>query len=269
MEQGVTPSRLKRLGKAKQREYVLYWFHQNYEDPANQTSYNSREGGYLYVSGGPYDAREELTDEFGSLVSEQLLEEVAEEVESEGIVDWAPGLKHRDHEQTQEEWDAEHADDEDEELPDLEPIIHMLEGGDLPNYGDERELQQRQQALADIAALQEAITAVKPAHGGIGHNHPPPDDTNQLESISQISEAVSNIYYELKKQNPDALEVARSTSNLKKAMGWIGNRANAAVDKAIGIAIIDTAMGSPFLEKAWSAVKSVSNWLFTVAPWPF
>ena len=56
-EHGVTPSRLKRLGKAKQRKYMLYWFRERFEDPVEETPYNSREGGYLYIWGGPYDAR--------------------------------------------------------------------------------------------------------------------------------------------------------------------------------------------------------------------
>jgi hypothetical protein len=50
-EVGVTPSSLKRLGKAKQRAYILHWFGRNFEDPAQETPYH--EGEYHYVWGGP------------------------------------------------------------------------------------------------------------------------------------------------------------------------------------------------------------------------
>jgi hypothetical protein len=66
IERGVTPSDLKRMGRDRQKEYMRHWFHQNFEDPANETPCNSREGGYLYIWGGPYSAHEQLFDEFGS-----------------------------------------------------------------------------------------------------------------------------------------------------------------------------------------------------------
>ena len=36
-DHGVTPSQLKRLGKARQIAYMRFWFHRNFEDPANET----------------------------------------------------------------------------------------------------------------------------------------------------------------------------------------------------------------------------------------
>lgn len=52
-------------------------FLKNYENPANSCPYESNEGGYIY--GGPYDAQDELSDEFGHkkirLVSEELVDE--------------------------------------------------------------------------------------------------------------------------------------------------------------------------------------------------
>ncbi|WP_155986347.1 hypothetical protein [Thioalkalivibrio sp. ALE9] len=66
------------------------WFLTRYWDPANDTPYISSEGGYLYIHGGPYDAREELEDRFASIVSEREILEVVEDVESEGVLDWAP-----------------------------------------------------------------------------------------------------------------------------------------------------------------------------------
>src|ERR1019366_5514473 len=73
-ERGITPSQLKRAGRARQKEYMRYWFYRNFEDPANETPYNSEEGGYLFIWGGPYDAREELYAEFEKLVPDARID---------------------------------------------------------------------------------------------------------------------------------------------------------------------------------------------------
>lgn len=64
------------------KEDIRDWFLRHYEDPAESTPYDSSEGGYLYQWGGPYDARDVLYDRFGSEVEEDLIDEVAEELES-------------------------------------------------------------------------------------------------------------------------------------------------------------------------------------------
>ena len=92
----MTPSRLKRLGKEKQLEYMLFWFRSNFEDPAHETPYEGREGGYQYIWGGPYNALDQLGREFGDLVREDRIQEAADEAESDGIFDWAPGDNHPD-----------------------------------------------------------------------------------------------------------------------------------------------------------------------------
>ena len=71
-----------------QKEVMREWFFQNYEDPAENTPYESSEGGYLYIWGGPYDAREALSDEFRELVPEELIENLADELEAQSP-DWS------------------------------------------------------------------------------------------------------------------------------------------------------------------------------------
>jgi hypothetical protein len=73
-----------------QQEAMRLWFVSRYWDPANDTPYNSEEGGYLYIHGGPYDAAEELYDRFGDQVPEEVIQAVVEDVESDGITEWAP-----------------------------------------------------------------------------------------------------------------------------------------------------------------------------------
>jgi hypothetical protein len=69
---GVSRSSFRRMRKAEKRELMIQWFHQNFEDPAQHTSYISAEGGYLWNHGGPYDAKEQLFYQFGDIVSEAL-----------------------------------------------------------------------------------------------------------------------------------------------------------------------------------------------------
>jgi len=77
---GVSRSQFRQMRKAEKREAMLQWFSENYEDPAENTPYESAEGGYQYIWGGPYEARDEVYAQFGDLVPEQLIEEVAQEI---------------------------------------------------------------------------------------------------------------------------------------------------------------------------------------------
>jgi len=56
------------------------WFHDNYEDPAENCPYESAEGGYQYIWGGPHEALEVLSEEFEDLVNFQTIEELADEL---------------------------------------------------------------------------------------------------------------------------------------------------------------------------------------------
>jgi hypothetical protein len=73
-------SRLQRLKIESQIEVMREWFFENYEDPNNRTPYESAEGGYIYIWGGPYDAREELEGEFGGFVKNEAIEELESEL---------------------------------------------------------------------------------------------------------------------------------------------------------------------------------------------
>jgi hypothetical protein len=85
---GLTRSQLKRTRRERQIEYMRFRFGQHFEDPAQETPYNSEEGGYLYIWGGPYNAAEQLGDEFGEFIPEDRIQEVVNYVERDGTVDW-------------------------------------------------------------------------------------------------------------------------------------------------------------------------------------
>ena len=68
---------------------MVRWFFENYEDPAHEMPYDGREGGYQYIRGGPYEAREVLADRFPE-ASHEVLELAADQIEKDGTIDWAP-----------------------------------------------------------------------------------------------------------------------------------------------------------------------------------
>jgi hypothetical protein len=65
---------------------VIDWFLENYEDPANNVSYDSGKGGYQYVNGGPYHPMEVLRQKFESEPAKVIEEAVQQVVQSGG--DW-------------------------------------------------------------------------------------------------------------------------------------------------------------------------------------
>lgn len=64
-------------------EKMIEWFGENYEDPANDVPHDSREGGYQYGPGEPYDPIEVLQEEFDT-VSEEDIEIAASKIYEEG-----------------------------------------------------------------------------------------------------------------------------------------------------------------------------------------
>lgn len=62
---------------------LVDWFIQNYEDPAEGVPY---EGEYIYIFGGPYDAKEELFDQFPN-VSENIIQQAVNIIHLNGT-DW-------------------------------------------------------------------------------------------------------------------------------------------------------------------------------------
>jgi hypothetical protein len=71
------------------------WFFQRYEDPQEECPYDSEEGDYVYIWGGPYDAREELQGEFDGVVPQETIDALAEELERD-CVEWSAVPEHAD-----------------------------------------------------------------------------------------------------------------------------------------------------------------------------
>lgn len=86
---GISDEALRESDRDTQIGVMEEWFHRNFEDPAERTPYESREGGYIWIWGGPYDAEEELGARFGGVVPDDLIEELARALTKE-CWEWAP-----------------------------------------------------------------------------------------------------------------------------------------------------------------------------------
>jgi hypothetical protein len=82
-------SHLEDASREQQLEAMEGWFRKHYEDPAEQTPYESKEGGYIWIWGGPHDAEEELRLEFEGTVPGDVIEELARDLTGENP-EWAP-----------------------------------------------------------------------------------------------------------------------------------------------------------------------------------
>lgn len=69
---------------------VREWFLARYCDPAYEPPYNGREGGFLFIHGGPYDPADILPDRFDGVVEDGVIDEVVADLHSEVGHRWAP-----------------------------------------------------------------------------------------------------------------------------------------------------------------------------------
>jgi hypothetical protein len=65
-------------------EGMIEWFFENYKDPAEVVPFSGRDGGYQYVSGGPFDAEDVISGQFDLMPPEDVSEAV-QQIESQGI----------------------------------------------------------------------------------------------------------------------------------------------------------------------------------------
>ena len=91
-----TEADFKGLSREEIIDVMREWFFDNFEDPVERTPYESAEGGYIYIWGGPYYAQDELSN-FSGLVEEELIEELVREINSQGF-EWTAKESPEDYE---------------------------------------------------------------------------------------------------------------------------------------------------------------------------
>ncbi|MCK9711802.1 hypothetical protein LT706_09695 [Pseudomonas syringae pv. syringae] len=86
---------LQKAPKALQIEAMRHWFYERFENPANSTPYDGRQGGYHFICGGPYDPSDEIQERFSDVVTYEVMEELINELVQECGDEWA-GVNHGD-----------------------------------------------------------------------------------------------------------------------------------------------------------------------------
>jgi hypothetical protein len=84
----ITVTSLRQADREMQMDVMRHWFLQRYEDPVQDTPYISEEGDYQYIWGGPYDAEEQLQNEFDGIVPDDVIEELGDEFSNDSA-EWA------------------------------------------------------------------------------------------------------------------------------------------------------------------------------------
>ena len=181
-------------------EQITEWFFTNFEDPAHSTPYESAEGGYLYIWGGPYEARDIIENVFADTASEELIEAAVTAVEQEGH-EWAPNSQRI-------------------QPPDDEP----------PDTVDRNALHAKM--LRRIAELERALDEASAP--GIGHNHPPEPinetalDPNEQQEIHRSLDVLKTQPLIPAETAVTALEaeVGKLDGYGKRVLDWLAERAD-------------------------------------------
>lgn len=251
---GVSRTAFRRMRKAEKLELMIGWYHLNFEDPAQSTPYESAEGGYQWIWGGPYEARDELYSKFGDIVSESFIEEAVKEIESDGIVDWAP---------------VHTGDDYDEPEPPEDPIsldIYLDEPSD--RYGSLEEQEVRARAREAIDELREALERPRPV--GIGHNRPP-EEEEEPEEIAELRPAIAELSAELAKPSPTIALIKRWATPLRSALiacaQWGLKKIDGGIDATVKAGMVGGAgwLVAQYSEPLHKAYDAVIAWLDVAA----
>jgi hypothetical protein len=72
------------------QKWLTAWFLERYEDPGEECPYESAEGGYQFIWGGPFRAEDVLIEAWAGIFGEPFLMAVAAHIEAEhGCLEWS------------------------------------------------------------------------------------------------------------------------------------------------------------------------------------
>lgn len=225
---GITEQQLKKLSPAEQVPYLTMWFGQLFWDPAQEMPYDGREGGYSYPYGGPYNANDELREEFEHLVSEDAIQDAIKEIESDGTFDWAPSPSHPDQVAVRDEAQRDY---QPPKLLTLDDIRQRLDHGSISRFGHEEERIERQALKAGISELQDLLKPHAPSHGGIGHNRPPENMELDRVSIDDLSITINILKEKTDETEPDLQETIDATGKLQSFLVWGAKKLDLTIDE--------------------------------------
>lgn len=227
-------------------ELIKEWFFENFENPVHSLPYISAEGGYQYIWGGPYNARDIISNVFADTASEELIEAAIEEIESEGW-EWAPNSGRRQ-------------PPDEEEPPDL-----PLEDASTLHA----------EMLRRLSSLEKAMAQLPGVSPGIGHNRPPEPieefpltiaDRTEIASAIDVLKAQPVEPQDEGKAATEAAETLKSKG--QKVREWLAQQADTFISETVkeagkefgkwsGRAVI----WSIILDKLFSVHQIVGQWL--------
>ena len=272
---GYSASDVKAMSSEEQVAMMVEWFNRQFEDPQNETPYDKENGGYFYPWGGPFEANDQIQEEFSEAVDFDTMMLAVDRIQNDGTFEWAP--------QTGGDF-YEHPED------DRVASGEIVDGdGDWPPViPDQPPLPPEPEARADvIRRLDELEAIVQPLLDTfegetqdppmMGHNNPP-EELELVQAVPReewlrIKAAIDEIREQTTVEQPDIEGVERSNNRLLAAATglarWIRTRMNAAIDAgtAIGVAY---GIANPEVVKAAliSAAQAVQTWIASMH-WPF
>jgi hypothetical protein len=267
---GVAANDLRRMRTADQVPYLTHWFLTYYEDPARSTPYNSAEGGYLYVHGGPYDAQEQISKEFDGIVSERVIEQAIETVQEDGIFDWAPHPNHPSRRDEGMDFDDSEFDRAGEFEQRIKNAFRKLEAGQQPIYGSPVELELRTRIKGAFDQLEAELPMEQPLHGSIGHNKPPQDHRFTDDELTEVRAAIATVRTEIVQDEPNAGLIAKAAGALFRIAKHAARLSGMAAEefaKAFGRSLGEAAGKATIGVMKWGLVGYVINAILPIEPW--
>jgi hypothetical protein len=234
-------------------EVIKEWFLSNYEDPAQSTPRN--DGEFLYIWGGPYDARDEIGNAFSGSVPEQIIEAAVRAIEVEGIDDWAPHSNRQRPEQ-----------------------------GELADAGAANSNALHAEMLERIEELEQAIASLpRRRRRGIGDNNPPePIEPEPLSAkeLREIRHAVAVLKAQQAVPSVPSTEARAAVSllakfgdrlrSLARATGaYIGKQADNFITEAVkeaGKRIVQSPFWLAVIHQLPALADVAHRWLVSLSP---
>lgn len=201
------------LTEAEAVELIREWFFVNFEDPNVETPYETAEGGYQYIWGGPYNTRDIIENIFADTASDELITAAIDSIEADGL-EWVPHGKRR-------------FGPEDDDVPPPDPAaLHA-------------KIRQRLEEIEELVAALPNGSA-NAGTVGIGHNHPPePIDDEPLtdEGLVEVREAVAVLRAQPDVPDDDGKAAAAAAASLVQRgnglTAWLARQGDTFVSEAV------------------------------------
>ena len=229
----VNPDNLYGLNREGLIDYMIAHFRHFHCPPEEETPYDKESGKYMYVYGGPYDARDYIYNMFDGLFSGKIINTVVRRLELDSF-EWAPTDNHPDYpkhhydEHINHVHDTDHVNDNNRNTKSFDAFDEIQvrhDSGTSFKYGSDEETKRRAEVHDKVDELLKALEKI-PAHGGIGHNNPPTTIFNQCTFMGDVKQVTGKIQTETKDSHvqPNTKNVIESAGVLKKLLLWVAKK---------------------------------------------